>query len=172
LPAMAYEQTQYIIDTLSRFKVNKGGRDYPVLLIDKNGQANLPVDYLHYSSITYGKQPVEMLRDSQYQDRLNDSIKYPTKKDPICTIYGDYLQFQPTDMGAVNFVYLRLPETPVWGATIQNDEYVYSAALSTQFEYSDIDLTDISSMIVGYASTNIRDQFTKQTADQRTIMGM
>lgn len=172
LPPMAYEETQYIIDSMSRFKVNKGGRDYPVLLIDKNGQASLPADYVHYSSITYGKRPVEMLRDSQYQDRLDDSIVYPSKQDPICTLYGNYIQFQPIDLGSVNFVYLRLPDTPFWGATIVDDEYVYSPALSTQFEYGDVQLTDIASMIVGYASTNLREGFTKQVADSRTINGM
>lgn len=172
LPRMSYEETQLIIDALSQFKINRGGRDYPVLLIDVNGYATIPTDYIHYSSISYGKQPVEMLRDAQYQDRLNDSIKYPTKKDPICTIYSGYIQFQPTDMGAVNFVYLRLPATPYWAVTIVNDAYVYDAAKSIQFEYNDIDLTDIASMIAGYASTNIRDQFAKAVTEKRTETGI
>lgn len=171
LPSMGYEETQLIMDAMSKFKVNKGGKNSPVLLIDANGWATLPEDYVHYSSITYGTSPVEMLRDSQFQDRLGDSIKMPTKKHPIVTMYEDYLQFQPTDLGTVKFVYLRLPETPVWGATLVNDEWVYSEALSTQFEYSDIDLTDIASMIVSYASTNLRDPFAKAVAENRINTG-
>lgn len=172
LPAISYEVTQLIIDGLSPFKVTRGGRDYPVITVDKNGWAALPPDYIHASSITYNVTPVEILRDSQFQDRLNNSITFPSKKDPICSIHAGYIQFQPTDLGSVNMVYLRLPVTPVWGYTITNDEEVYNAATSVQPEWNDVDMGDFVNIIVEYASNNLKDAFTKQAADSKIQNGI
>jgi hypothetical protein len=81
------------------------------------------------------------------------------------------MEFSPVDLGYVNFDYLRLPSTPIWGATIVNDQYVYNPNTSVQLEWSDIYHLDIANLILGYAASNLRDGTLMQVAQQRKISG-
>jgi hypothetical protein len=171
LPSQAYAVTQKIIDDLRRVLVAKGGKGSPKLRIDINGWADIPSDYVHYSSIRYEGKAVEIISNDVIGDRLQSSITYPNKKYPICALYADYIQFYPKDLGFVDFDYLRMPVTPVWAATIVNDEYVYDPTKSVQLEWPVDTHTDIANLIVKYASINLRDFQTTGIAANRQDKG-
>lgn len=172
VPRIALDITQKIMDDMRVLRTAKGGKNYPAMSIDVNGWADYPADFIHVSSIRYGTKDVEILRDDFLADRLDNSIKYPTKENPICVFYDNYIEFHPKDLGFVNFTYIRLPETPVWAYTLVNDEPVYNSVASVQFEYPQDCLPDIAAMIVNYASNNLRDSFSQQFSQQRKDKGI
>lgn len=171
VPRQAYPLTQENIDALSPFLKAKGGKDYPPLKLDKDGRAELMSDYVHYSSIRFGIRPVEVVSNDVLGDRLFSSIVYPTETYPICCFYSGYIQFYPITMRFVNFDYLRMPETPVWGYTVVNDQPVYNPATSVQLEWSEIYHLDIANLILQYAANNLRDQLAIQIANNRKTTG-
>lgn len=171
LPRQAWSVTQENIDALSPFLMGKGGRDLPQLKVDINGQATIPNDYIHYSSLRYNGKPIEVVSNDVFGDRLQSPIVYPDEKYPICTFYSGYIQFAPKGLGYVDFDYLRMPVTPVWAATIVNDEYVYNEAGSTQLEWGESYHQDIANLCLKYASINIRDFNMTNVANQRQDKG-
>ncbi len=169
---ISYEQTQLIIDKMSRFKQWKGGQNLPVMAVDVDGRAPYPSDYIHYSSIRYNNRSVTILRDDEIGDALTDSITPPTLQYPVCAFFDNFLQFYPVNLGFVDFTYLRLPVTPFWAVTIDaEDNYVYNANASVQFEFDQISLTDIAALILGYAAQNLKDTFSETMAQQRKNSG-
>lgn len=169
---VSYEISQKISDDMRTLRTVMGGKNSPAMAVDINGWADIPSDYLHVSTIKYNGNTVEVLREDFLGDRLNNSIKYPSKENPICVIQENYIQFYPTDLGFVKFSYLRLPQTPVWGYTIVNDAVVYNPATSVQSEFPQDCLTDIGNLILHYAAQNLRDQLTLQTSEQRKEKGV
>lgn len=171
LAGQAWAVTQENIDALSPFLIGKGGKDYPELKVDVNGFASYPSDYVHVSSIRYGKKPVEVVSNDVLGDRLDSPIVNPTSKYPICCFYSNYIQFYPEDLAFVKFDYLRMPQTPVWAATIINDEYVYNPNASIQLEWPEFTHIDIANLIVNYAAKNLRDFNMVQLSETRKIQG-
>lgn len=170
--AISYENTQLITDRMKAFKQFKGGRNLPSLSIDADGQALYPSDYVHYSSIRYQNNVVVPVRDDALGDALTDSITPPTAKYPIVVFYNDYMQFYPTNLGFVDFTYLRVPVTPYWDATIVNDAYVYKANTSIQLEWDDTCKTDICNLIIGYVARNLKDQLNLVGSENRKDSGV
>lgn len=164
--------TQKIMDDMRMLRVAKGGKNSPSLAIDINGWADIPPDFIHISSIKYNNNGVEILRDDVVADRLSNSIKFPTPANPICCFQNDYIQFYPTNLGFVDFNYLRLPVQPVFNYTIVNDAVVYNANTSIQFEWPLDCYPDLANLVYGYASKNLRDQLSIQMAEKRKIEGI
>jgi hypothetical protein len=133
IPRQAWELTQKMSDDLRKFKeVN------PALIINSNGVASIPADYVHRSLITKtyipytGANPktttVEVLTDSEAGERRGNSITGPTIKNPFCVFQKNYIQFYPSNLQSVEFTYLRLPKTPFFDYTIANDQYIFLPA--------------------------------------------
>ena len=114
LPTMSYEVTKKIMDDLSILKVRMGV-DTPPLMLDNFGRADIPSDYLHLSSARFNHvidnqctfkkvkpRDIELLNDAQIGDRLSNSIKMPTYKDPCMAIFSGYFQFYPADLKRVS----------------------------------------------------------------------
>ena len=171
LPRQAWAVTQENIDAMTPFLMGKGGRDLPQLKIDINGFASYPSDYVHHSAIRYNGRPVEVISNDVIGDRVSSPIVYPDKKYPVCSFYAGYIRFYPADLGYVDMDYLRFPATPVWAATILNDEYVYNPAGSTQLEWPVQTHQDLAALVLQYASINIRDFNVEQLSQRRKIDG-
>lgn len=186
-PRQAWELTQKITDDMRWAKVKMGGQEGPQLIIDTNGIAQIPADYLHHSSMWFdflknnpecGKAPtkkhfpIEVLFDDQVGPRLSHPIKFPSMKYPVCTYYNTYIQFWPENLKFVEYTYIRQPTTPVYAYTIVNDESVYDAANSVQLEWPVDCHGDIANLIVGLASGNLRDGFMNQYSNQRKGQGI
>jgi hypothetical protein len=127
IPKEAWEITQKITDDLHKFKVAMGINGVPPMYVNQYGVASIPSDYVHCSSWMYriitndgncsytkDYSAGEVIRDNQIPDRLSDANKMPTKYNPVCVFYSDFIQFYPEDLGSVNFTYLRFPLTPVY----------------------------------------------------------
>lgn len=138
LPKIAFEITQRITDDLRALKVNMGGDDINdpgPLVVDQNGNAKYPPDYVHYSSMNYSykdgcktdvKSPmIDVLTDAQWSSRINSVIKNKNvKKYPYCNFQANYIRFRPKDIQYVNFVYLRAPRTPFYDYYISSDDSI------------------------------------------------
>lgn len=172
LPRQAFEVTQQIMDELGHLKVWKGGPKSPAMLIDINGVAQIPLDYIHCSSIrTNDGRMIEILRDDELGDRITNPIKKPTSKYPVVAFFDTFIQFYPKDLGFCNFTYLRMPATPIWAYTIVNDEPVYDPLNSVELEWPSIAHTDIANAVLKYASLNLREYNMYQSSQIRKEQG-
>ena len=164
IPRIAYEVTQKISDDLRIFKENFN------MLIDNNGQATLPSNYIHAISIgaiagkntTPGKSEkqfitVDIIPEDKEYYRLGSVIVPPTKKQPIAVIKDTYVQVYPENMGSVKFSYLRRPVEPVWGYDIVNGRPVYSESKSTNLEWPDQTINDIIIRACNFIGISIKD---------------
>lgn len=165
LPRMSYEVTQKIKDDLRSCK------KVTHLNVDNQGEADLPEDYIHPTSIMYTKitnqcceQPpkisyreIEKIDDDKWAERLSNSIKTPSKDYPVCNFLSDKIRIEPRDLNKIEFSYLSIPGEPKWAYTTVNGVEVYDENSSTNFDWSPALFTDISKLILGYLSINLRD---------------
>jgi hypothetical protein len=185
-PPQAWQVSQKITDDLANFIVWMGGPDHGLLKIDKYGIAEIPSDYVAFSSSYYDvteqvdcsniktkHRAVEFLTDALFADRQQSVIKEPTKLYPVAKWIGNgKIKFAPIDLKFVNFTYLREPQVPVLGYTIDaNNDIVYDPTTSTQFEWPQICLTDLANLIFEIMSQNIKSQLDIEMAVQRKISG-
>jgi hypothetical protein len=186
LPKMSYEITQKITDDLRDLKVRMG-QDVATMAIATNGRATIPTDYIHFSSARYNQitdntcgnlatrpRAIEHLSDAQIGDRLGDSIKMPTLKNPVFVTYAGYFQFYPKTVSNVEFTYLRMPKTPVYGYVADNttDDDTYDETTSVHFEYPEDCFNDIVSMCLGYIGINLRSSELLQYAEMQKEKGV
>jgi len=187
-PAQAWQVSQKITDDMQHLLVWMGGPDHAQLTMDKYGIADLPEDYFAFSSCYYnfveqsntvdtGEEPklkeVDFLTDAEWSDRMNSVIVGPSKSHPIAKMVGSKIQFMPRWLKAVDFTYLREPATPYLAYTIDgNNDYVYDAANSTQFDFPQVCLPDISNMIFEIMAGNLQSQFYVQLAEMRKQQGV
>ena len=186
LPKMSYEVTQKITDDLRAFKVRMG-TDVAAMQLDSLGRAPIPSNYIHFSSVRYNMlatntcdastfkpRSIEHLSDAQVGDRLGNSIKMPTARNPVFVTYATYFQFYPKDLRNIEFTYLKMPATPVYGFTEDDttDEITYSATASTHFEYPEDCFMDIVRMCASYAGMNLEDDRMVQFAEMQKTKGV
>lgn len=161
---IAYEKSKAVTDSLQKFKT-------PTDVTLVNSKWTLPTDYMHLSSIRYNyidnsvnctsplnTASIEVLTDAEIGDRLTNAITAPTRKNPVCTIISDYVEFYPT-LQYVKVTYLRKPVTPIYAYTINPTTYAvtYNQSGSTQFEYSDVLEPFVISEILELIGVNLKE---------------
>lgn len=194
-PRMEWEITQKIKDDLRNSTVMMGenGSSGP-LVIDSNGVAIIPDNYIHHSSIWWNEykklscgkterrpRPVEVLSDNEWPSRLGDPNvkKRPSKKYPVCKYENGYIQFEPRDLGSVDFKYLSFPASPYFDYDIINSEPVYlppgqthinssvspagSLSISVEFIWPQDCVVELTNMIYLVASEGIQAIFNYQS---------
>ena len=186
LPKMSYEITQKIIDDLRAFKVRMG-IDTASMVLDRQGRANIPSDYVHFSSAGYKQiknnscgsleqrtRNIEHLSDAQVNERLGNSLKKPTLKNPCFTTYSTYFQFYPANLRYVDFTYLRMPVTPRYAIIVDNqtDREFYDAANSVHFEYPEDCFEDIARLVCSYIGINLRSTDLVQYSEMKKQQGI
>lgn len=103
-------------------------------------------------------QPIEFVTLGERAVRLNNYIKYPTIEYPIATYLNNQILIDPSDITMVSLQYVRLPATPKWAVTInQNDQEVYDPANSVQLEFPQIEWQNIANLVIKYYSMFLRD---------------
>lgn len=112
------------------------------------GVATIPADYLYYDTVTAGGYNVQEVQDDELAELNNSLIKPPTTRFPKMTIHSNGINIFPTSITTINLSYLRKPVTPVWGYTTVNDEPVYNAGTSQDFETSSTTHLEICNMIL------------------------
>ncbi len=165
IPNQGYEVTQKIKDDLRSCKV------VTTLQITSDGEMILPSDYIHYTAMTYtkvlngncGESPIsrrkqiEVLDDDKWDERLDNSIKFPSLDFPVANFLSDRVRFEPKKINEVELSYLRMPNKPIWGYTFQNGVETYDPSTSINFDWSGTLFTTIARIVLGYLSINLRD---------------
>lgn len=138
-----------------------------VIILNSDGQITIPSDYYHLSqgsAIKYTSQTtqkevdIEVVSDSEYGLRNMSSAFRPNKEFPVSVIKNGYIQIYPKDLAlSVTLNYLKLPEDPIWGYTVSNNEKVYDSSTSTDFLVPKQHEQDIVQLIVKSIGTEIRD---------------
>jgi hypothetical protein len=117
-----YEKDRTSTGQIAPYRVSMGNATSP-LTIDANGMATKPSDYYRSSSFVYKWSEngeikyarVSELTDDQFATRKGMSSLKPDREHPICTDRNTYFEFLPKDLQYVDFVYIKLPETPHYG---------------------------------------------------------
>lgn len=143
-----------------------------VMQVPASGELSIPSDYLHLSSINYNYsqlingqtvttlKPVDIVRDNERSAFTDSAIYAPllaAKKYVISAFFDTYLQFYPSNVGRVEFTYLRQPIDPVWNFTVVNGRPVYDPLTSVDLEAPDEAVDEIAMIALSLFGINIRD---------------
>lgn len=175
IPRVAYDMTQKIHDDLLPFIT-------PFTMnVDKFGRGKYPVDYMHVSAFTYtvhkddGDSKVvelEVIPDAKLGYRLSSPVVKPSKEYPICSMYGPYIQFYPSNLAVVKLSYLRKPVKPIWAFTIVDGRELYDSANSVQLEFPEDVQNEICVRILSYFGISIRETDVTQYAETKASQGI
>jgi len=186
MPRQAWEVSHKITEDLGHLKVRMG-KDTPPLYINTLGIATFPKDYLHLSTVYTNHGDIEVLNDDDFSGRIHTKLKKPTIKNPICRIIDKGAEFEPRNLVSANFTYIRMPNTAFLDYTIVNDDIVYldengshdgsvltvgTPSRTVQLDWPRQTHSDIISVLVNYASQNLRDGTSYQTSERRKTKGI
>lgn len=159
---MAYQVTQKITEDVLPFIVRTP-------IPESNGFYAIPADYFAYSSLRYhftaqatDETPeqsedydIRIVPDEEFADRIGSVIRKPSFSRPIAeyTSYG--LDVRPKGIQRVFLTYLRIPVTPVWMYNLVNDQPVFNATGSIDFEYPVSCFDDLAIMILKMMGVNL-----------------
>lgn len=154
-PPQVYDITQKITEDLRRFKVSMGDEEAPLMVV--NGRAELPANYYYCSSLlfkhirnyTIRYRNVEVVNDQQWNERVSSSIITNPLKYPIVNFQSGYLRVYPSQIQYLDFVYLRMPLSPVVKFKTENGVSVYDTERSVELEWDDINKIDILHIMLG-----------------------
>lgn len=182
-----WQLSQKISDDVKHLLIWMGGPDNAMMKLDQYGVADVPADYVAFSSCYFNQEvkkncdtavsvkprAIEFLPDAVWADRVSSTIKYPTEKYPVAKWFGEKIQFLPETMGYVNFSYLRKPATPFLAVeTDENNDYVYLPVESTQIEFPQVCLPDVAAMIGNIMAGQIQSPLYIQMTEQRKTKGI
>jgi hypothetical protein len=204
----SFEVTQIITDDVLPFKIHMGDQNTPPLSVNSNGYADIPSDFFYPSALShkyfpntdctgsYILRPIDVLTDSQWDHIAGSAIRMPTLMYPACNFQNGVIRFLPKDIQRVDFVYLKLPETPVYDYYINADgEHIYMipgeshvlltgeqgsagqtsgtvTSLSVELEWHDINKLDIVSLILSNLGINQREISLQQYAEMNKQTGV
>ena len=177
-PRIGWQMTQKITDDIKPFLKKTS-------FMLTGGQFSLPSDYVHLSSARgsfimnkdCGQDPsvettaVDVLNDNELSLRLSSFIDAPSKRYPVMVFYDTYCQVYPTDMQSIVITYIRKPNKPVWAYTVTNNNAVYDAGNSVDFEMPDDTHNEICYRILSYLGVNLRDGELTQYAEKMKQTG-
>ena len=182
LPRQTPEITKKITEDIRPFKVFMGkgsGATASPLSVD-DGMAEIPDDYYYHLSMQYRwikngvmvKRHIDEVDDLEWSNRQADPLTKGTKKHPICNYQSDHIRFQPSDIGFVDFTYLRLPVDPVYAVKWDNGYAEYDPANSTQLEWDEVNQLDILHKVIADMGFSIKKGEVIQYAEQRKAEGV
>jgi hypothetical protein len=96
--------------------------------IDIGSGGDLSNDFAYWgymrTTASYGTniKNIELVSFDEYRKRMTDMSAPPVTKNPIALIYGDTLSIKPTNVGEVEFCYIRFPATPIYDYYIDDDK--------------------------------------------------
>jgi hypothetical protein len=103
-------------------------------------------------------QELERVGSSELYHLLGSNLTKPTTTYPIYTYKGNYLNVYPTTIqSGVSVNYLRKPIAPIWNFS-GSTQYVFSPAISNNFEIHSSEQTELIIKILLYAGVVVRDR--------------
>jgi hypothetical protein len=171
VPKIAYAITEKISNSLSPFL-----SDSTALVIDGNGQVNIPSDLFQTVSITHTIDGIEYEITRVEQDRIANNLSSyydaPTSDFPIYSQLRTKFQFYPKDLATASLFYLKKPTDMVWGYTTVSGRPVYNSGTSVQPLWKDMDMNEIIYIALSYIGVNLKDPDVSQFAQLKTQTGL
>jgi hypothetical protein len=135
---------------LYQFKVKMGEGSPPLYVT--SGFADIPSDFYYFLSMNVpsgGTYPrVRKCNDELFEYLRESTVENPTGDYPICRFVGTQIQFLPSTLLYVNFVYYKNPPSPVFGYTLTNGYLEYDEATSTQLDWAETDQMMIIQLVL------------------------
>ena len=171
VPKIAYAITEKISNSLSPFL-----SDSTALVVDGNGQVNIPSDLFQTVSITHTIDNIEYEITRVEQDRIANNLSSyydaPTSDFPIYSQLRTKFQFYPKDLATASLFYLKKPTDMVWGYTTVSGRPVYNSGTSVQPLWKDMDMNEIIYIALSYIGVNLKDPDVSQFAQLKTQTGL
>lgn len=164
--------------------------DNSIIAVEKTAtyldiNSEFPPDYLHLLSLrafynvkksdgTLSLREVDIKSKSEAEvgNILNSHITEPTNRYPISIDYGNYIQIYPKNIGKVRMVYLRLPDSPVWEYTTQNNRPVYDPVQSVDIDIPEDAQNELAAILLDMMGVQAREPFLVQAADKMQNEGI
>jgi hypothetical protein len=129
-----------------------------------------PSDMQELGSVIYNNSEMQRVQRNEFYNLYRSKLTKPSTTYPIYLYENGYIKvFPETIQTDVNINYLKFPNTVTWGFTVDSSRgnYVYSSALSTNFELHQSEQTELIIRILEYAGIVIRDPQIIQIASQK-----
>jgi hypothetical protein len=178
---IAYQITQKITDDVRQF----------ITIADisrnVNGYFPVPADYFAFSSLRHRyivnpttcggetkwqDRKIEVLDDGEFNERLESDVIPPTDYYAVANYYSYGIKVMPENINKVKLTYVKIPQTPVWGYTVVNDQPVYDSTTSTDFDYPVSMTNDIATLVLKYLGVNLLMGEIVQYATERQKQGV
>jgi len=178
VPREFIEVTAKNADDMKAFKVPLTNTPCPAGLLP------YPSNYAHKDQITYNRtvtidgvatsmpRPVEILRESEATARRGNYTKAPSVAYPIGVMRNNGIQIYPTTIAAVDFVYWRWPNEPVFEYNQFPGYITYNASSSTEFEWPEDNHMNLVRMMLEYMGVNLREADIVQYANTKMQQGV
>ncbi|MCP4320342.1 MAG: hypothetical protein GY787_00480 [Alteromonadales bacterium] len=156
--------------------------DEKIAIFETNGSLayvgphfTFPANTHRIGTLEYGEKELQRLQRNEYILINKSPLTKPTTEYPVYILEGigsptaapTKTLIYPTEIiSNVTVYYIRKPDSPVWGYTVDGGTggYVYAGGSSTQFELHSSEETNIILQILMYAGVIIRDPQIVQTA--------
>ena len=120
-------------------------------------------------SNTVGRE-VQRIQQQDVFTTNQSPLTAPTAFYPVYTYENKVISLYPYNLtGEVQLNYLKFPEDPKWGFTIDPElgNYIYNTFDSTDFELHESDQPLLIDKILGYAGVMSKDQFAMSLSSQK-----
>ena len=120
-------------------------------------------------SNTVGRE-VQRIQQQDVFTTNQSPLTAPTAFYPVYTYENKVISLYPYNLtGEVQLNYLKFPEDPKWGFTIDPElgNYIYNTFDSTDFELHESDQPLLVDKILGYAGVMSKDQFAMSLSSQK-----
>lgn len=127
----------------------------PTTTAVSTGVAAYPEDYIYYDSITVNGRLAKEATNDEIAELNNSLIMPPSTRFPKFVMNSDGFYIYPNTISSIKLSYLRKPATPVWAYTISNNEEVYDAGNSQDFELAETTHLEIVMVILQMSGVNL-----------------
>ena len=174
LPRQSFDITQKITEDLRPFKVDMSGNG---MLMFYNGRASYPDRYYYPSSMSAMRDDgrlkrVRFVTDQQWDEMMGNYVDVPNDEYPIATFQNDHIQIAPQNITKAKFVYLRLPNRPVYAVKLNGNASVYDSHSSVQLEWDEINQIDIIAILLSDLGLSLKREDILQIAEKQKLQGI
>lgn len=132
-----------------------------------SGKFTLPTNLHKLGTVIHNSKEVEKIDIKQLLDYQASKLTQPNTDAPVY-IYNTGIELYPTTItSGVTATYVRKPNTAVWGYTNVNNNALYNAGTSTNFELHETEEANLVIKILMYAGLTIKDPSVAQVADAK-----
>jgi len=134
------------------------------------GAAELPSQVQELGSVVYNNREVQRIQRHELYTTNQSPLTAPTAYYPVYIYENKQITLYPANLiGDVEVNYLKYPENPKWGFTIDPNlgNYIYNSISSQDFEIHQSDQPLLVNKILGYAGVMTKDQLALSIATQK-----